>query len=209
MPNIEMSRGLKSTLRALNKSTISSIAGRETIQYDNENNFFVVDKKTKISASTEELNVISSLKDITEETCDEIISEDELIKFMNYLYDTPNFASAHPVGQKILKLVELLPRIEIPAGETFYHARVRDNDEIPFLNKEVFKAPVNVTGPGRYNHIGQSHFYCADQQDGAEKEVKIHLSKNEKESKSVAIALVVVTKPINITDLSLKSRRGY
>ena len=86
----------------------------------------------------------------------------------------------------------------------YYHSRARYSGVAPYVSAQMLKAPVGVTGPGRYNHPGRSHYYFANTQHGAIEEVRKHL-KNEQEIQTIKIKPV---NPIVILDLSNTMRKG-
>lgn len=70
------------------------------------------------------------------------------------------------------------------------------------------KAPYGITGPGRYNHAGQSYFYFSDKKNGAETEILKHMSSQDKEKMILQTVKVGACKNAKLIDLSAKNLRG-
>lgn len=60
---------------------------------------------------------------------------------------------------------------------TYYHARTLGENQRSFHDSEMMKAPTNVSAHGRYNEVGKSCYYIAENKDGALKEIYKHSGK--------------------------------
>ena len=81
--------------------------------------------------------------------------------------------------------------------DTYYHARILPEGHCPYTENELRQAPYGVTWHGRFNYVGQSHYYFSDVQKGALLEV----AKHSKE-KQVQIATLKPSRKIKMIDLS-------
>ena len=141
---------------------------------------------------------------------DEFVEEIELMDFMDHLFRTPTLGSTHSAGKEIMEVIRNIWKSssspnKIGFDEDFYyHSRARYSGVATYVSAQMLKAPVGVTGPGRYNHPGRAHYYFANTQHGAIEEVRKHL-KNEQEIQTIKIKPV---NPIVILDLSNTMRKG-
>ena len=176
------------------------------------------------TSTVKEMNIIcsatetfDSMKKISNENSEynaneesEFVEEIELMDFMDYIFKTPTLSSTHPTG---IKIIEMIRNIWTSSSSTnkigfdediYYHSRARYIDTAPYVSDQMLKAPVGVTGPGRYNHPGRSHYYFANTREGSIEEVRKHL-KNKQEIQTIKI------KPVNsivILDLSNTMKKG-
>ena len=161
-------------------------------------------------ASSAELNTVCAAKWIFEETSEEMFGNLELVDFMTVLFRTPTFGMQTDVGRRIFELIRYIWEdgrgYDLNHGfdrETYYHARARSNDAAPYTADNMLRAPVGVTGPGRYNYPGRSHYYFSDTKTGAEAEVRKH--------NPDAIIQTIRLNPVReaqLLDLSETMRRG-
>jgi hypothetical protein len=152
------------------------------------------------------MNIVCAGKDVFDSG--ELFSEVELMNFISYLARTPMVAGLNATGQIIYKWLESMYRKNENSisfdRKTFYHCRSRKAEEMPYTSEEMLRAPFGLSGAGRFNQVGRSHFYFSDTQNGAETEVKKHLKKEE----VLQTVMLEPVKSIKLLDLSHTLRRG-
>lgn len=217
--------GFATALKTINTSTANLLANNIDLEFNLEKKCFVSRLETfngdRPTSTVKEMNIIcsatetfDSMKKILNENNgneeSEFVGEIELMDFMDYLFKTPTLSSNHSTGKKI---IEMIRNIWASSSSTnkigfdeniYYHSRARYRDAAPFVSEQMLKAPVGVTGPGRYNYPGRSHYYFANTREGSIEEVRKHL-KNEQEIQTIKIKPV---KPIVILDLSNTMKKG-
>lgn len=127
------------------------------------------------------------------------ISLDELISFESQLYDDMTFAICHPVGKKIFEIIKEWKNFISFDADTYYHARRIETGQALLLDKEMLKAPLNISSHGRYNAIGKSCYYIAETRVGALAKITKHCG--EKKISLQVVGLQPVKKE-RIIDLS-------
>ena len=125
------------------------------------------------------------------------IDEADLISFLNCLEKHPPFASTHVAGSRINEIIAGWDMTIDFDHDTYYHARILPEGHCPYTENELRQAPYGVTWHGRFNYVGQSHYYFSDVQKGALLEV----AKHSKE-KQVQIATLKPSRKIKMIDLS-------
>ena len=141
---------------------------------------------------------------------DEFVEEIELMEFMDYLFRTPTLGSVHSVCKKIMEVIRNIWKSSSSVNKIgfdedfYYHSRSQAIGVAPYVSAQMLNAPIGITGPGRYNLPGRSHYYFANTQHGTIEEVRKHI-KNEQEIQTIKIKLV---NPIVILDLSNTMRKG-
>lgn len=222
--------GFAAALKTINASTAKLIANNIDLEFDLDKKRFVSRIKSldgnRPTATAKEMNIIcsaaetfDSMKKISKENAeynenetkeDEFIEEIELMDFMDYLFKTPTLGSTHSAGKKIMEVIRNIWKSSSSTNKIgfdknfYYHSRARYSNVAPYVSAQMLKAPVGITGPGRYNHPGRSHYYFANTKHGSIEEVRKHL-KIEQEIQTIKIKPV---KPIVILDLSNKMRKG-
>lgn len=222
--------GLVTALKTMNASTANNIANNKYLEFDLNQNRFVSKIESldgnRPNATTKEMNVIcsavetfESMKIILNERAEnnkseaeegEFIEEIELMDFMNYLFRTPNLGIDHSAGKKIMEAIRNIwesPSSNNKVGfdkKFYYHSRIRNKNDAPYINPQMLKAPVGVAGQGRYNHPGRSHYYFSDTKNGSIEEVRKYKN-NDQEIQTVKIKPV---KPAVILDLSSELKKG-
>lgn len=202
--------GFKTALRELNKSTAITISDNTDIFYETESRgFWSTSSGSDILLSSREMNGISSVMYAFNDLGEELFTECELMDLMDFLYNTPSFAMEHRTAQKIHNLITMLMDSNNSVykhgfdRDVYYHSRPYDKGSSPYLCEEMLRAPIGVSGAGRYNYTGQSHYYFADTIKGSEAEIRKH--NKDKEIMTVALRPV---KSIVLLDLSGKMRRA-
>lgn len=216
-PLVEQVRGeisvppaLSSALRQLNKATAKRIASNEELTYDTRRKRFYDESNLDATADVTEMNVLCTGADILEDAAgEEIITETELMNFMTYLSEKPMLAMKNDVGLKIYTAIRETKKLINFDKQYYYHARSKDKNAAPYIWGQMQKAPTGLPKAGRFNHVGKAHFYFADTKEGAENEVRIHMSKEEKAKLEIQIMRLKIQKDISLIDLSGSFRRGY
>ncbi len=202
---IHYPKGLTNSLKHLNIKSAIDIADNIAIKYDLKTNMFLSDEG---ESNSKELNIICSAKEIFNSVNGEFFSEEELIDFMTYLSKTMGLGAMSKTGQKIYDYIKYLfddgnKKIDFDK-DIYYHCRSRNKDSAPYVFSQMLKAPYGLPWAGRYNHVGNSHYYFSDTRAGAETEVKIHNKKDD-------VLQTVIIKPIRsakILDLSNTLTKG-
>lgn len=92
-------------------------------------------------------------------------------EFAEYLEKYPMLGLNHKVGKEFLKAIQSLPVQEIN-DQLWFRARklngLKNPNTTDLLNPNPEKIEIKE---GRYNHYGQSHFYCADNEYAALTEI--------------------------------------
>lgn len=197
---ISLPRGMATALDKLNVASSYRLAKCEDISYEVCSRSFINEREPDNKANPVEMNVICSAAGLLQEYGDEIVSETELINFMNVLQDKPGFASEDGTAKKIMTIVkQIAEQIDFDA-HMYYHARARNSEDCPYTFDQMLTAPSGVTGPGRYNHPGQAFYYFTNTKEGAVSEVMKHI--NDDGKKVVQIAAIAPKRCIRMIDLS-------
>lgn len=202
-------RGFATALDNLNKTAAAGISDNGDIYYKVDRRAFTSDRSMEESTITsQEMNTVCAAKTILDGMNDEFITEVELMVLISVLFRTPSFALNAIGGQKILRMVRSMMESdsELKHGfdrDIYFHSRARNAEDVPYAGDEMLRAPVGVTGPGRYNHLGRSHYYFADTKDGAEEEIRKHNA-----GKLIQTIRLTPIKSIVLLDLSGTMRRG-
>lgn len=201
---LDFPKGIKTSLKELNCSSAEDIADNDDINYDTKTHEFITSNAAESSTS---MNIILAGKAILDPDGD-MFSEVELMDFVSFLSKTPMLGTSVHTGKKILTWIKNLfekknNMIDFDR-ELYFHSRSREKSAMPYTYEQMLSAPYGCPSAGRFNHVGRSHFYFANTQEGAETEVRKHL-------KSEQIIQTVKIKPIQtiqILDLSNTLQRG-
>lgn len=206
---ISLPSGFVTDIKNLNKASMVRLFNNGLISFKSDEHVFVCEENSEASATVQEMNVICGAENVFALISDEeMFSEDELMKFMSYLDSKPMMAMKNEVGIRIFNLIKEFPSIITFDNDRFYHCRARNVEEAPYVWEQMKKAPYGVTNVGRYNEAGQAFFYFADTLDGAEGEVKKHMSEKDKKEKVLQSVEIGVKGDAKLIDLSMKSMRG-
>jgi hypothetical protein len=205
--DIKFPSGFLSDMKGLNKSAAIRLADNDQILYRSDLREFV-NEESEAKATVSEMNVICGAGAVLEFSSEETFTENELMDFMTYLDDSPMMAMMNEVGKRIFSVIAHFSGIISFDKEAYYHCRARKKDEPPYVWSQMKAAPYGVTFPGRYNHGGQAYFYFADTKDGAETEIRKHMSNDDKENKVLQTVEVSAHGKAKLIDLSAKSLRG-
>jgi len=202
--------GIRTDLNSFNLESASHLMSNKDIVFDTKERKFICPNNEESSANTREINVIcSAVKIFNDENQDEVFTDRELIDFMSLLADTPMMAFKSEVGKRIYSIINQTKYLIGFDKSEYYHARAREKGIAPYVWNQMKKAPYGVTYPGRYNHVGQAHFYFADTYDGVVREVSKHMSDSDKENKEIQTVKIHPINEVKMIDLSEKSKRGY
>lgn len=186
--------GSKKVLKSLSKDAAEKLIHTEDILFDPKYREFYHKENPEQRISADQITVLESSQDIFSD-----ISLDDLISFESKLFDGEAFAYKHPVGEKIIQIIEKWDNFIDLDDITYYHARKIDKGQECFLEQDMMKAPNNVTSQGRYNHVGKSCYYICETKDGAINEVLKHC--DDKNARIQVIGLRPIKKA-RIIDLS-------
>lgn len=192
--DLELPRGSKSVLRSLTKTTAKKLMQSDEIQFDpKEKDFYHIDSPdSKLSAN--QITVVESSLELFAE-----FTLDELLSFESKLEQNFAFAARHPVGVRIYEILQSWNGFVSFENITYYHARTLGKNQRPFHDSEMMKAPTNVSAHGRYNEVGRSCYYIAENKEGALKEIYKHSGKTKPRVQVIGLKAI---KPAKLLDLS-------
>ena len=185
-------KGIVSAISGIHVDTAKKLLDSENVSFDTSDRCFYVEESPDDRATISETNILCSSLDLLA-----AIDEADLISFLTHLEKFPAFASEHTTGRRIREIVAEWSRYLDFDHEYFYHARALEEGACPFTEAELGQAPRGYTGHGRYNYVGQSHYYFSNEEKGAIMEVKRH-TKNSR----VQIAKLSPRRSIRMIDLS-------
>lgn len=189
---ISFPRGIVSAVKGLHVDAATRLLNSESVSFDTEDRCFYVEASPDDRATVSETNILCSSLQLLSD-----IDEADLISFLTQLEKNPTFAIEHKTGKRIREIVADWNQYLDFDREYFYHARSLPKGASPYTEIELRQAPTGYTGHGRYNYVGQSHYYFSDMEKGAILEVTKH-TKNTR----VQIAKLRPKKSIRMIDLS-------
>ena len=189
---VSFPRGLISAVNNLHVDTAKRLLTSESLSFDTKDKCFYVESSPEDRATVSETNILCSSLQLLSD-----IDEADLISFLTQLEKHPAFASEHRTGIRIREIVATWEQYLDFDQEYFYHARALKEGACPYTETELRQAPTGYTGHGRYNYIGQSHYYFSDIEKGAIIEVKKHIKDTH-----VQIAKLRPNRSIRMIDLS-------
>lgn len=192
--DFELPCGSRKVLRSLTKTTARKLVQSNDIQFDPKEKDFYHKDSPDNKLSADQITVVESSLELFAE-----FTLDELLSFESKLEQNFAFAARHPVGIRIYEIIQNWNHFVGFEDITYYHARTLGENQRPFHDSEMMKAPINVSAHGRYNEVGRSCYYIAENRDGALKEIYKH-SGNTKPCVQV-IGLKAI-KPVRLLDLS-------
>lgn len=187
----DLPRGMKSALKQMHVNTAKALSMEADIRYDSGEKKYFLEQAQECSTDVGCLNVLSSSIDLFDE-----LSVSDLLRFENELYENPSFAKDFDTGKRIYQIIESWNDFISFDQEILYHARILDGNSF-FLEDEMIKAPVGISGHGRFNHVGRAHYYSASTLDGALAEIRKHNN-----GKTIQYAEVRPAKEVRLLDLS-------
>lgn len=189
---VALPKGMASVLNDMHVGTAKILSNSESVSYDTDSRLFYVEQSPQDTANVLETNILCSSMQLLSG-----IDEADLISFLNCLEKHPPFASTHVAGSRINEIIADWDMTIDFDHDTYYHARILPEGHCPYTENELRQAPYGVTWHGRFNYVGQSHYYFSDVQKGALLEV----AKHSKE-KQVQIATLKPSRKIKMIDLS-------
>ena len=202
LPNydeLKLPRGGKKVLNSLNKTTAKKLMQSDKIQFDPKEKDFYHKDTPNIKLSADQITVVESSLELFEE-----FSLDSLLAFESKLEQNYAFASQHPVGVRIFEILENWNHFVDFEDITYYHARVLGEQQRPYHDSEMMKAPMNVSAHGRYNEVGRSCYYIAEDKDGALKEIYKHSGGTKPRVQVIGLKAV---KHVKLLDLSREVKK--
>lgn len=199
--DVELPKGLPTIINSLSVDAANRLAYSENISLDVPSKMFYLEESPNDRVNVQETNIICSSLHLLSG-----VDEADLIAFLNYLEQHPNLALNNPTGRRILEIISEWDEMMDFDQPYYYHARALGENDCPYTEAQLRRAPTGVTWHGRFNFVGQSHYYFSDVPKGAIMEV----SKHTKESR-VQIAKLRPTRPIRMIDLSqeLKTKNKF
>lgn len=202
LPNyddLELPRGGKKVLKSLTKTTAKKLMQSDKIQFDPKKKDFYHKDSPDIKLSADQITVVESSLELFEE-----FSLDSLLSFESKLEQNYAFASQHPVGARIFEMLKNWNHFISFEDITYYHARTLGEHQRPYYDSEMMKAPTNVSAHGRYNEVGRSCYYIAEDKEGAVKEIYKHSGGTKPRVQVIGLKAV---KPVKLLDLSGETKK--
>ena len=190
----ELPKGIPTILKTINVGTAERLSSSDSISLDVQSKHFYIEEAPEQKTSIEETNIICSSLQLLSG-----LSESDLISFLSHISRFPSLALDHPIGRKIMEIISNWEDYIDFDYEFFYHARALPENACPFTPTDLLKAPNGITGQGRYNNPGESHYYFSNKTKGA----KIEVTKHSRVSR-IQIAKLKPKKHIKMIDLSPK-----
>lgn len=198
LPNyadLELPRGSKKVLKSLTKTTAKKLLQSDKIWFDPKEKDFYHKDSPDVKLSADQITVVESSLELFEE-----FSLDSLVSFESKLEQNYAFALQHPVGARIFEMLKNWNHFISFEDITYYHARILGEHQRPYHDSEMMKAPTNVSAHGRYNEVGRSCYYIAEDKEGALKEIYKH-------SVGTQVIGLKAVKPVKLLDLSGEARK--
>ena len=192
--DLKLPRGSKKVLRSLTKTTAKKLMQSDEIQFDPKEKDFYHKESPDSKLSADQITVVESSLELFAE-----FTLDELLSFESKLEQNFAFAVRHPVGVRIYEILQKWKSFVNFENITYYHARTLGENQRPFHDSEMMKAPTNVSAHGRYNEVGRSCYYIAENKDGALKEIYKHSRKTKPRVQVIGLKAI---KSAKLLDLS-------
>lgn len=189
---VSFPRGIISAVNGLHIDAARRLLNSDAVSFDVEDRCFYVEASPDDRATVSETNILCSSLQLLSD-----IDEADLISFLTQLEKYPAFASEHETGKRIREIVAGWEQYLDFDHEYFFHARALKEGACPYTEVELRQAPTGYTGHGRYNYVGQSHYYFSDEEKGAILEVTKHTKGTR-----VQIAKLHPNRSIRMIDLS-------
>lgn len=185
-------KGMATVINNMHIGTAKVLSNSESVSYNVDSRMFYVEQSPNDAATVSETNILCSSMQLLSG-----IDEADLILFLNYLDKHLPFASTHFVGERINNIIAGWEETMDFDRDVYYHARTLPIDKCPYTERDMRQAPSGVSWHGRFNYVGQSHYYFSDEQVGALLEAAKH--SNEKR---VQVARLRPMRSIRMIDLS-------
>ena len=197
LPNyndLVLPRGSKKVLKSLTKTTAKKLMESDKIQFDPKGKNFYHKESPDVKFSADQITVVESSLELFEE-----FSLDSLLSFESKLEQNYAFASRHPVGVRIFEMLENWNHFVSFGNITYYHARPLDEHQRPYHDFEMMRAPMNVSAHGRYNEVGRSCYYIAEDKEGALKEIYKHSGGTKPRVQVIGLKAVKLVKLLDLS----------
>lgn len=205
LPNyndLVLPRGSKKVLKSLTKTTAKKLMESDKIQFDPKGKNFYHKESPDVKFSADQITVVESSLELFEE-----FSLDSLLSFESKLEQNYAFASRHPVGVRIFEMVENWNYFVSFENITYYHARPLDEHQRPYHDFKMMRAPMNVSAHGRYNEVGRSCYYIAEDKEGALKEIYKHSGGTKPRVQVIGLKAVKLVKLLDLSGEAKKTNR--
>lgn len=205
LPNyndLVLPRGSKKVLKSLTKTTAKKLMESDKIQFDPKGKNFYHKESPDVKFSADQITVVESSLELFEE-----FSLDSLLSFESKLEQNYAFASRHPVGVRIFEMLENWNHFVSFGNITYYHARPLDEHQRPYHDFEMMRAPMNVSAHGRYNEVGRSCYYIAEDKEGALKEIYKHSGGTKPRVQVIGLKAVKLVKLLDLSGEAKKTNR--
>ena len=205
LPNyndLVLPRGSKKVLKSLTKTTAKKLMESDKIQFDPKGKNFYHKESPDVKFSADQITVVESSLELFEE-----FSLDSLLSFESKLEQNYAFASRHPVGVRIFEMLENWNYFVSFENITYYHARPLDEHQRPYHDFKMMRAPMNVSAHGRYNEVGRSCYYIAEDKEGALKEIYKHSGGTKPRVQVIGLKAVKLVKLLDLSGEAKKTNR--
>lgn len=205
LPNyndLVLPRGSKKVLKSLTKTTAKKLMESDKIQFDPKGKNFYHKESPDVKFSADQITVVESSLKLFEE-----FSLDSLLSFESKLEQNYAFASRHPVGVRIFEMLENWNYFVSFENITYYHARPLDEHQRPYHDFKMMRAPMNVSAHGRYNEVGRSCYYIAEDKEGALKEIYKHSGGTKPRVQVIGLKAVKLVKLLDLSGEAKKTNR--
>ena len=205
LPNyndLVLPRGSKKVLKSLTKTTAKKLMESDKIQFDPKGKNFYHKESPDVKFSADQITVVESSLELFEE-----FSLDSLLSFESKLEQNYAFASRHPVGVRIFEMLENWNHFVSFGNITYYHARPLDEHQRPYHDFEMMRAPMNVSAHGRYNEVGRSCYYIAEDKEGSLKEIYKHSGGTKPRVQVIGLKAVKLVKLLDLSGEAKKTNR--
>ena len=205
LPNyndLVLPRGSKKVLKSLTKTTAKKLMESDKIQFDPKGKNFYHKESPDVKFSADQITVVESSLELFEE-----FSLDSLLSFESKLEQNYAFASRHPGGVRIFEMLENWNYFVSFENITYYHARPLDEHQRPYHDFKMMRAPMNVSAHGRYNEVGRSCYYIAEDKEGALKEIYKHSGGTKPRVQVIGLKAVKLVKLLDLSGEAKKTNR--
>lgn len=183
----------------MTKTTAKKLLQSDKIWFDPKEKDFYHKDSPDVKLSADQITVVESSLELFEE-----FSLDSLVSFESKLEQNYAFALQHPVGARIFEMLKNWNHFISFEDITYYHARILGEHQRPYHDSEMMKAPTNVSAHGRYNEVGRSCYYIAEDKEGALKEIYKHSGGTKPRVQVIGLKAV---KPVKLLDLSGEAKK--
>lgn len=187
-------RGLLSIVNKLHINTVQRMARSQKVCLDTKTKMFFGEGAQEDQVSVSESNILYSSLDLLSG-----IKEEELIVLQNRLSEYPEFAMENKTACEIKRIISNIDKTISFDEEYYYHGRALSDGACPYTKADLIKAPEGISWHGRFNSIGESHYYFSNKVHGARMEVAKH-----SDCAKIQVAKLKPIKPIKMFDISIE-----